>query len=163
MKPALLILLLLLSGCTAPAGWSLLRPGSWFQGMAAAKVEKIEAKQSQLEGDAVKLAQVEVLKTGVLLEAAKTENPQSNPVKQAARTNENAAQILNQREPLAANVVKDAIQVARDLLSDETKRRQAAEDAQASAERHINAVSRELAEVSAALKAQTAKAQAEAV
>lgn len=82
-------------------------------GRKASAAAKAEAKATELENGVVTFAHAEVFKTSLALSAA----PQSLPVDIARRTNTNALELLNQREPLAAQVAADAREIVEGLLA----------------------------------------------
>lgn len=146
--------LALLAGCATATGtrrsWN---PLDWIFGRKAAAVATTEAKATTTETALVHAAQIEVVKTGEALAAAREENPESRPVAVAQRTNANAAALLNQREPLALAEQQSALDTVRGLLSQETARREAAERAQQEAEGSARKLSTELGELRARLEA----------
>lgn len=155
--------LLLAVGCTTAAGtrrsWN---PLDWVFGRRAAAAATTEAKQVATSDAMVHAAQLEVAKTVAALEAARTEHPESRPVEVAARTNANAAALLNQRSPLGLAELQQALDTARGLLSSEASAREAAERAQRAAEGDARKLSTELGELRARLQAMKADLAAEA-
>lgn len=147
-----------MAGCTTGTGFSILKPGTWFQGRAAAAVVKEEKKQTTLEDSAVDQAQREVEKTGLALKSA----PASRAVEVATRTNENAAALLNQRKPLSADSLAELRGTVEGLLSDLADVRKAAESQQTAAEGAQRALSRDLETTRTALKALASKRDEEA-
>jgi len=140
------------TGCSSTGGFNPLR--SWF-GRKAAAEQKAEVKAGVLEDKTVDAAQVEVVKTGIALEAA----PPSRPVEVAKRTNDNAEALLNQRKPLNAATLAEVKTTVAGLLSVETAKREAAEKAQLATEKQNQTLSQELEQTRADLK-ELAKARA---
>ena len=137
MKPYLpLVFCFLLAGCVSQPGWSLLRPGTWFQGRAAAAVVENQTQETKVADTAVTAAHEEIFKTTLALADA----PASLQVEVARRTAGNAVAILNQREPLSAAKVFDAQTVVKGLLARVTT----AEAAQQKAEGNISALAEQL-------------------
>lgn len=157
-RAAIFLALLMLSGCASNTMLTKLNPLNWGKGRAAQSEAKAEVKRDTMEDKAVKAAQVEVVKTGVLLTAARVENPASVPVAAALRTNANAADLLNQREPLDAATKADAVAIAQGLAI----RAEKAEQAQASAEAGNRRMALDLDAVRVELKALKVKADTEA-
>lgn len=152
------LFLVILPGCASNTLLTKLNPLNLFMGHSAKKEAKTAVKQAGIEDKAVKAAQVEVVKTGVLLSAAQVENPQSVPVAAAVRTNANAADLLNQREPLDAATKADAVAIAQGLAI----RAEKAEKAQAEVESTNRRMALDLEAVRVELKALKAKADTEA-
>lgn len=153
----------LLTGCQS--GRALLtkaNPLNWGSGRAAQNEEKAEKKADSLENQLVQKAQVEVVKTGAAIAAAKVEHPDSRPIEVAERTNANAAALLNQREPLDVATAQAALETIKGLLSSETAAREKAEAAQARAEASSREIGTALESTRRALAALKAKADAEA-
>lgn len=139
--PVVILFVLLVAGCTTvTGGFSILKPGTWFQGRAAAAVVKEENKQATQEDKAVDAAQTEVMKTGLALKTA----PASRPVEVATRTNANAAALLNQRKPVSAATMAEINEVVTGLLSESAEARNAAESKQTAAEGQLRELSRDL-------------------
>ncbi len=151
----LLAILVLLTGCASKPSGGLL---GWVFGRKAAAVQKAEYKVTTLEDELVDGAQVEVVKTGFLLQAAAP----SRPVDLAKRTNANAAALLNQRKPLNAATLAEITELTQGLLSEETARREAAEAAQRIAEGRNGELSQELEAMRDKLKALGAERDTEA-
>lgn len=120
-----------MAGCANTGEHPLL---SWMFGRKARQEQKVEARTGQAEDEVVRLAQKEVRKTGVALDAAAQENPASRSVAVAKRTNTNADALLTQRAPLPVAEADEAVRIVRDLLSEETARRESAEKSQGAAE-----------------------------
>ena len=159
MKAAAIIFIcLLLTGCASNDLLTKLNPLNWGKGRAAKAETKAEVTREVIEDKAVKAAQVEVVKTGVLLAAARIENPASIPTEAAERTNTNAADLLNQREPLDAATRADAVAVAKGLAT----RAAQAEAALAEAEASNRGMALELDAVRVELRTLKAKADKEA-
>lgn len=155
MLGGLLACLVLLTGCASkPSGGFL----GWVFGRKAAAVAKAENRVVTLEDTLVDNAQVEVVKTGLALQAA----PPSRPVEVAQRTNANAAALLNQRKPLNAATLAEITELVGGLLSEETARRGAAEAGQRSAEGRNGELSEELEAMRGKLKTLGAERDAEA-
>lgn len=151
----LLVIVMLLSGCASrPSGGFL----GWMFGRKAAAVAKTEVKVSTLEDTLVDNAQVEVVKTGLALQAA----PPSRPVEVAKRTNANAAALLNQRKPLNAATLAEITELTQGLLSEETAKREAAEAGQRQVEGRNGELSQELEAMRGKLKALGPERDAEA-
>lgn len=150
----LLCIASLMGGCASPS-WS---PLKWVFGRQAATVEKQEKKEAAGEDKAVTAAQVEVVKTSEALKLA----PTSPAVEVARRTNGNALNLLNQRQPLNILAQSEAISIVAGLLSDEAKKRESAEFAQQKAEGKNAALSIELEQVRNALEDSRKAAKAEA-
>lgn len=144
----------LFAGCATATGtrrsWN---PLDWIYGRKAASAATSEAKATTAEAEMVQAAQVEVVKTGVALDAARREHPESRPVEVAQRTNANAAALLNQRQPLTVAETQDAKATADGLLSEEKGRRAQAEAAQEKAEGTARKLSEDLGELRARLEA----------
>ncbi|AHF91613.1 hypothetical protein OPIT5_16735 [Opitutaceae bacterium TAV5] len=162
MKTRILILALALplAGCVSGHQSSLWKPWTWGQGAAAARLEKAESKQATEEAALVDAAQVETVKT----QAALLRAEDSRPVEVARRTNDNAVSLLNQRKPISAAAQAEAMDIVRGLLSEETAKREAAEQRQLAAEsdnlklsRDLEATRKALGELSAEAKAEAAK------
>ncbi|EIQ00744.1 hypothetical protein OpiT1DRAFT_05299 [Opitutaceae bacterium TAV1] len=149
---------LALAGCVSGHQSSLWKPWTWGQGTAAAKVEKAEAAQSTQEAALVDAAQVETVKT----QAALLRAEDSRPVEVARRTNDNAVSLLNQRKPLSASAHAEAMDIVRGLLSEETAKREAAEQRQSAMESQNLKLSRELEDTRRALGELAGQAKAEA-
>lgn len=159
----LALLAALLAGCTTAAGTRRsLNPLDWLFGRKATAVATTEAKQDTAATEIVHAAQLEVLKTGAALAAAREENPQSRPVEVAQRTNGNAAALLAQQDPLSMAEQQAALQTVRGLLSTEVAAREKAEQAQAAAEGHAAKLSEQLADLRTRLEALRGEAVAEA-
>ena len=126
-----LFLALSMAGCANTGEHPLL---SWIFGRKARQEQKVEARTGQAADEVVRAAQKEVRKTGVALDAAAQENPASRSVAVAKRTNGNADALLNQRAPLPVAEADAAVQIVRDLLSEEPARRESAEKSQGAAE-----------------------------
>lgn len=156
-----ILLPLLLAGCATQGGFV---NGLWSKmfGRKAEAVAKTEVKADKLEDKEVTAAHVEVVKTGILLDAAKAENPESRPVAMAARTNQNAGELLNHRDPLSVATVDEAVAVARGLISSESDARAKAERAQATAEGANRQLSEELTKTRNDLKKLSAERDEEA-
>lgn len=162
MRRAVIIFpLLLLPGCATQGNFV---NGLWSKmfGRKAEAVAKTEVKADKLEDREVTAAHVEVVKTGTLLAAAATEHPDSRPVAMASRTNQNAADLLNHRDPLSVATIDGAVSIARGLLSAETAARAHAESAQATAEGTNRQLSEQLSQTRVELKKLSAERDAEA-
>ena len=132
LRVALILALPLLpTGCATTGEHGFL---SWMFGRKARQEQKVEARTGQAEDEVVRAAQKEVRKTGVALDAAAQENPASRSVAVAKRTNANADALLTQRSPLPVAEADEAVRIVRDLLSEETARRESAEKSQGAAE-----------------------------
>lgn len=148
IKLCIFVMALLLTGCATTGEHSLL---GWFFGRKAREEQKVEARAQVVEDRAVTAAQVEIRKTAVALAAAAEEQPASRPVQVAQRTNGNAETILTQRAPLSVGAADEAVRIARDLLSAEVAKREAAEKSQSGAEQANRELGRQLEELRAQL------------
>lgn len=151
-----------LTGCQmTPMGQKLVNaanPWNWFAGDDAKKEQKAEAKKGSQENDIVTSAQTEFTKTGKALESAAMENPESVSIKVAQRTNFNGLSLLNQRQPLPASKMQEALDVAAGLLKQDLK----AEAAQAKAEGENKKLSEALEKTNKELGELRIKSQQEA-
>jgi hypothetical protein len=155
--PLLLIsfaLVCLMPGC-ASAKWN---PLNMIFGRQAATVEKTEKKESVAEDRSVTAAQVEIVKTGEALKFA----AESPAVAVARRTNTNALNLLNQRQPLNLLQTSEATSIVAGLLSEEASKRQTAEARQQAAEGKNAALSIELDAIRSKLDEARKNAAAEA-
>ena len=146
----------LLTGCASGNGGSGIL--SAIFGRKAAAAAKAEAKATVLEDKSVTAAQVEVFKTSLALEVARGEHPDSRPVEIASRTNQNALEVLNQRDPLTVEATQEAREIVKGLLA----RVEAAEGKQKAAEASILGMTKELQTVREHAKKLAIQAQAEA-
>lgn len=152
----LAVVFALLAGCASPSGPTGILTAIFGRKQAAAT--KAEAKVAGVEDKAVTAAQVEVFKTSLALEAARAEAPSSRPVEIASRTNQNALEVLNQREPLTVAVTQEAREIIKGLLT----RVEEAERKQKSAEASILGMTQELSTLRTKAKELHVKAEQEA-
>lgn len=145
MKRIVILSVFLLTSCTSTrSGRTWWNPSTYFSGSAGTGVTQQQDKLESKENDAIKAAHVEVVKTGIQLSVA----PKSPEVDRAIRFNDNATAILNQATgslTLADLAISRAIVF--DLGSADLKVVEKAENAQGKAEKHIQDISRDLADI----------------
>lgn len=144
MKAALLVFVLLFSGCvSAPTGQgSRLLPWNWFHSDANAGAAKADAAAQSARLAAVEAAHVETVKAGVALNYA----PDSPPVEFARRTLGNGNGLLAQVAALSAERDAIARKIVVDLFTGTPTEAKAANAAQTASEKTGAKVSRNLTE-----------------
>jgi hypothetical protein len=166
MKRIGIILCLALSGCQLnPAGNKLLtaiNPLNWGAGRAAKAVAKAEAMNDELGETLGQAALRELFKTGFFIRSALGTHPDNRALQLAARTNDNAFGILNQRLPLSFAETDEQLKLAQDLLSDDAATRSRAEAVQTHLEGENKKLSTQLQETRAKIDKLSKERDAEA-
>jgi hypothetical protein len=152
---ALLVLVLLLSGCsTSTTGARWYAPASWFSAREANASDRADAKQDKARASAIHAAQRATHETAEALAAA----PASRPVEVATESNASAVALLDQAAgPLTAAELAAVRKQVAGLLSDNAKLRAEAERARDKTRADDAALSERLAKADAAVLAAGAK------
>ncbi len=150
-RVALICSCLLLAGCVGAPGTGMkwYNPTTWFSGSAGRESAKIDAKIEKSSDKAIDEAQKAAHATQVALSGA----PQSRPVDVARASNDNVVALLDQvGGPLSAADAAQLKERVRLLVSDVATERARGEAMQQDAQRKIESVSRDLAELGEAKK-----------
>lgn len=141
----------LLAGCVAAPGGGVkwYNPTTWFSGSAGRESAKIDAKIEKTSDAAIDEAQRAAHATQAALSTA----PQSRPVDVARASNDSVVSLLDQISgPLSAAESAQLKERVRLLVSDVAAERAKGETMQQDAQKKIESVSRDLAELGEAKK-----------
>lgn len=140
-RASAILSLLCLTGCATGSGVKWYSPGSWFSHAPANAVDTANARETEAERAAVKLAQKATHETQIALAAA----PASHPVNLATEANDSAVSLLDQASPFPAAELAGIRRTYAGLLSDDPKLRAEAERARVVSSDAVTSVSLQLA------------------
>lgn len=141
--------LLCLTGCATGPGVKWFAPSTWWSARPANAVDQANARETEAERAAVKLAQKKSHETQIALAAA----PASRPVALATDANDTAVSLLDQASPFPATELAGIRRTYAGLLSDDPKARATAERARADSSDAVAEVSVRLEKTRAATEA----------
>jgi len=154
MRAAVLVPVLLLSGCASGTGAKWYAPATWFSHAPADKVDRAQDKEEVARHAVVKAAQRSAHSTAAALAAA----PTSRPVAVASDSAASTIALLDQAAgPMQAEDLARLRATVAGLLSDNAELRAKAEAQRAADARNIGEVSAALAKAEAASEAAASK------